>query len=139
MSHETTMRPPRRLVRSSLAILAGFATVVILSMGTDEAMHATGVFPPRDQPMSDHGQYALALAYRAVFGVLGSWVAARLAPHRPMTHALTVGGIGLALSVLGAIMTRNMELGPAWYAWALVATTLPCAWLGGRLYRGGAR
>lgn len=132
------MRPPRRLVRSSLAILAGFATVVILSMGTDEVMHATGVFPPKDQPMSDNGQYALALAYRAVFGVAGSWVAARLAPHRSMTHALIVGGIGLALSVLGAVMTRNMELGPAWYAWALVATTLPCAWLGGRLYLRGA-
>jgi FtsH-binding integral membrane protein len=139
MSHATTMRSPRRLARSALAILAGFAAVVVLSMGTDEVMHATGVYPPKDQPMSDNGQYALALAYRLAFGILGSWVAARLAPHRPMTHALTVGGIGFALSLLGAVLTRNMELGPAWYSWALVVTALPAAWLGGRFFRGSAR
>jgi len=138
MTSSMTTRPPRRLVRSALAILAGMTTVVALSMGADEVMYATHVFPPRREPMHDPGLYALALAYRAVFGVGGSWVAARVAPHHPMRHALIVGGIGLALSVLGAIVTRNMDLGPAWYSWGLAASTLPCAWLGGRLAGGKA-
>jgi len=139
MSPSMTTRPPRRLERSALAILAGMGAVVALSMGADELMYATHVFPPRSEPMHDPGLYALALAYRAAFGVAGSWVAARIAPHHPMRHALIVGGIGLALSALGAVMTRNMDLGPAWYSWALVAITLPCAWLGGLLYRGGVK
>ncbi|WP_293352315.1 hypothetical protein [Phenylobacterium sp.] len=133
-----TTRPPRRLVRSALAILAGMTTVVALSMGADEVMYATHVFPPRSEPMHDPRLFALALAYRAVFGVAGSWVAARVAPHHPMRHALIVGGIGLALSALGAIVTRDMDLGPAWYSWGLAASTLPCAWLGGRLAGGKA-
>jgi hypothetical protein len=30
-----------------------------------------------------------------------------------------------------------MDVGPAWYPIALGLTTLPCAWLGGALYRAG--
>lgn len=139
MAHGTTTRPPRRLVRSALAILAGMVTVVALSMGADEAMYAAGVFPPRTQPMQAPELFALALAYRCAFGVAGSWVAARLSPAHPMRHAMIVGAIGLALSVAGALATRNMDLGPAWYSWGLAASTLPCAWLGGRLAGRGAR
>ena len=45
-----------------------------------------------------------------------------------------VGSVGgLVLSVVGAVVTWNRELGPHWYRLALVATALPCAWLGGEL------
>ena len=57
----------------------------------------------------------------------------RLAPDLPTRHALALGGFGLALSVLGTIISWDMHLGPAWYGLALVAFSLPCAWLGGRL------
>ena len=33
----------------------------------------------------------LALAYRSVYAVLGSYIAARLAPHAPMRHAVALG------------------------------------------------
>lgn len=128
-------RPPRRLVRSILAVFAGFVAVVALSMGADEAMYALHVFPPRSQPMEAPALYALALAYRSVFGVTGSWIAAALAPSRPMRHALIVGGIGLALSLVAAVVVAGNVPGPAWFAWGLVASTLPCAWLGGLLHR----
>ena len=42
-----------RLFRSIGAIFAGFLAVVISHTGTDAVMHATGVFPPWGQPMSD--------------------------------------------------------------------------------------
>ncbi|MGH6909067.1 MAG: hypothetical protein ACREE0_08050 [Phenylobacterium sp.] len=127
--------PSRRLGRSVLAVLAGFVAVVVLSTGADEAMYALHVFPPRAQPMEAPALFALALAYRALFGVIGSWLAARLAPSHPMRHALIVGAIGLALSLLGAIVMAGKVPGPAWYSWGLVASTLPCAWLGGVLHR----
>jgi peptidoglycan/LPS O-acetylase OafA/YrhL len=119
-------------------MLAGFLVIVVISIATDVAMHATGVFPPPGRPMSNT-LWLLATAYRIIYGVAGSYVAARLAPDRPMWHALALGVVGLALSILGAVVTWNggPGFGPHWYPLALVAIAIPCAWLGGKL-RGGA-
>jgi hypothetical protein len=118
--------------RSVWAVFAGFLVVVVLSLGTDAVMHATGVFPPFGEPMSD-SRFLLATVYRVVYAILGSYFTARLAPNRPMRHALVGGFIGLVLASAGAAATWNKgpEFGPHWYPMALVATALPCAWLGG--------
>lgn len=124
---------PRRLGRSIGALLAGFVAVVILSMGTDAALHAAGIFPPLGQTMSDE-LFLLATVYRTVYGVLGSYITARLAPYRSMQHALIGGFVGLVLSTAGAVATWNKpSLGPHWYPLALIALVMPCAWAGGRL------
>jgi len=130
-----TSTHPRRLWRSTGAVLLGFFAVVVLSLGTDQVLHVFGVYPPWGQPMHEPGLNLLALAYRTVYAVVGSYIAARLAPHNPMRHAVVLGVVGLALSVAGAIATIPMDLGPAWYPIALVLTALPCAWLGGALHR----
>lgn len=129
-----TQRPPRML-RSIGAVVAGLLAVIILSLGTDVVMHATKIFPPWGERMSD-ALFVLATAYRSVYAVVGSYIAARLAPDRPMKHALVLGFIGLALSIVGLVATWNSgpELGPRWYPIALVVTALPCAWVGGTLY-----
>lgn len=126
--------PPRRILRSLGALFAGFAAVVVLSLGTDVVLHTTGVFPPWGYTMSD-ALFVLATVYRTLYAIAGSYLTARLAPHRPMAHALAGGVVGLILSVIGAVATwdRGPEFGPHWYPLALVATALPCAWLGGRL------
>jgi hypothetical protein len=55
-----------------------------------------------------------------------------------MRHAMILGAIGVPLSAIGAIVAITMmDVGPAWYPIALVLTALPCAWLGGALYRAG--
>lgn len=74
---------PRRLSRSIVALLAGFLFVVVLSLGTDKVLHAIGLFPPLGQRMADP-LLLLATAYRTVYGIAGSYVTARLAPHSPM-------------------------------------------------------
>jgi surface polysaccharide O-acyltransferase-like enzyme len=82
------------------------------------------------------GLNLLALSYRIVYAIIGSYLAARLAPRNPMRHALILGVIGIVLSSLGAVTAITMvDVGPAWYPIALVLTTMPCAWLGGALYR----
>lgn len=125
---------PRRILRRIGAVAAGMLAIIILSLGTDVVLHATGIYPPWLQPMSD-ALFLLATAYRIVYAVLGSYIAARLAPDRPMRHAMVLGVVGLAISIAGAAATWNAgpELGPRWYPLALVATALPCAWVGGRL------
>ena len=126
---------PRNLWRSTGAVLIGFVAVVILSLGTDQVLHWLGVYPPWGQPMYDAGLNLLALSYRLVYSVIGSYLAARFAPHSPMAHAVALGVVGLVPSTAGAIMAIPMDLGPAWYPIALVIFALPCAWLGGALYR----
>ena len=137
MTHQrtNTSTRPRRLLRSTGAVLLGLVAVVALSLGTDQVLHLLEVYPPWGQGMYDTGDNLLALAYRSVYTVLGSYIAARLAPRNPMRHALVLGVIGFALSVAGAIATIPMDLGPDWYPIALVVTALPCAWLGGVLHR----
>lgn len=127
----------RRPWLSAGALFAGFSAIVVLSLGTDQVLHVLNVYPPWGQPMRDLDDNLLALAYRCVYGVVGSYIAAWLAPNSPMGHALILGLVGLVLSTAGAIATIPMDLGPAWYPISLVVTALPCAWLGGVLYGSG--
>ncbi len=129
-------RPTRNIPRSIGAIFAGFVFVFIVSLGTDQLLHMTGVFPPWGASMVGYdAALLLATAYRIVFGIVGSYITARLAPDRPMQHALLGGFIGLALSIIGAAVTWNggPAFGPHWYPLALVVTVLPTAWAGGKL------
>lgn len=130
----TDAQRPRRIGRSIGALFAGFVVVVILSIGTDVALHAAGVTPPLGQPMTDP-LLLLATIYRSIYAVIGSYITARLAPDRPMQHALAGGVVGLVLSIIGAVMAWNKvaTLGPHWYPLALVVTALPCAWVGGQI------
>ena len=125
---------PRRIGRSIGAVLAGLLVGLILTIGTDMVLHAIGVFPPWGQPVGD-APLLLATAYRTVYGVLGSYIAARLAPDRPMQHALVLGVVGLAVSIVGTVVTWNKgpAFGPHWYPLALVALAMPQSWVGGRL------
>jgi len=127
-------RAARRVLRSIVAVLAGVLAIIVLSIGTDMALHASGIYPPWGQRMAD-SLFVLATAYRTVYAVIGSYIAARLAPDRPMRHALLIGLVGLVLSLVGAVLTRNEgpEFGPRWYSLAIVAIAMPCAWAGGKL------
>ncbi|WP_210405711.1 hypothetical protein [Paludisphaera borealis] len=115
-------------------MITGIVVIVVLSIGTDAALIATGVFPAHGQPMTD-GLFLLATIYRTLYAILGSYLAARLAPDRPMAHALALGIVGLVVSILGAVTTWNTDTtaGLSWYPLALVVLALPPAWVGGRL------
>ena len=134
MTVSTSEHPPRRIGRSIGAVLAGILVGVIITIATDALMHIIGLFPPLGQTMSNQ-LFLLATAYRIVYGVLGSYVIARLAPDRPLQHALVGGVMGLVVSTVGAVVTWNRvpSLGPHWYPIALIVTAMPCAWLGGKL------
>lgn len=125
----------RNVPRSIGAVIAGVAVGVILSIGTDFALHAAGILPAIGQPMSD-GLFGLAAFYRTVYGILGSYLTARLAPGKPMLHAMVLGFLGLAANILGAVATwnRGAALGHHWYPVTLIVLALPTAWLGAKLF-----
>ena len=125
---------PRRRGKSAIALAAGLLAGVILSLGTDQILHALKIYPPWGLTMSD-GLFLLATAYRVVYTILGSYIAARLAPDRPMWHAMVLGVVGLVVSIAGAVATWNTQppIGPHWYALLIAAISIPCAWLGGMI------
>jgi hypothetical protein len=55
-----------------------------------------------------------------------------------MRHALALGVVGVVVSALGAVATwnRGPAFGPHWYPLALIAISMPCAWLGGKIQGG---
>jgi hypothetical protein len=83
---------PRRLLRSAGAVLLGFVVVIALSLGTDQVLHVLEVYPPWGQPMYDAGLNLLALSYRIIYDVLGSYITARFAPRNPMRHVWVGSG-----------------------------------------------
>jgi hypothetical protein len=123
---------PRRRGRSAVALVTGLLVGVILSLGTDQILHVLKIYPPWGQTMSDE-LFMLATAYRVVYTILGSYIAARLAPYRPMSHAMVLGVVGLVVSIAGAAATWNTNppIGPHWYGLIIAAISIPCAWLGG--------
>ena len=125
--------PSRRIGRSILALLAGILVGIVFSMGTDFGLHAIGLAPSLKERWPNH-LLVLATLYRSIYGILGSYVIARLAPNRPMGHSLLAGALGLVLSSLGAAAAWSTTVGQHWYPVVLALTALPTAWIGAKLW-----
>jgi hypothetical protein len=125
---------PRQPGKTAIALIAGIVVGAGLSLGTDQVLHVLKIYPPWGQTMSD-GLFAVATGYRIVYNILGSYVAARLAPYRPMWHAMVLGVVGLIVGLVGAAVTWNAQppLGPHWYAVVVALISIPCAWIAGKL------
>jgi hypothetical protein len=125
--------------RSILAIVAGVIAIVVATTAVDALLHLVGVFPPMNIPIDDRLS-AIATSYRVVITVVGAYLTARLAPGKPMKHALILGCVGTVMGALGAAATWDKGLGPHWYPIGLAVMALPECWAGGKLYqaRGGA-
>ena len=119
--------------RSVWAVVAGVLFIVIVSTLIDIVLHLAHVFPPIDQPIND-SLALLATSYRVVISVGGAWLTARLAPDKPMKHALILGLVGTVLGLVGLVATWNHGLGPRWYPVALAVLAIPQCWVGGKLY-----
>ncbi len=84
-------QPPRRLGRSIGAVLAGMIVGIVVTLVTDAVLHAIHVFPPWGASMVGFdGVLLLATGYRTVYGVLGSYIIARLAAQP--AHGACAGG-----------------------------------------------
>ncbi len=126
-------------LRSAGAVFAGFLAIVVSTTAIDVVLHAVHFYPPWGEATSD-ASLLVATAYRIVCSIGGCWLTARLAPWKPMQHAIALGVVGVLVSLTAAIVTWNA--GPAfanhWYALALIAVALPCAWAGGRIQARGS-
>ncbi|WP_160717558.1 hypothetical protein [Chitinophaga solisilvae] len=119
--------------RRTVAILAGLITIVLLTILTDVLLQQSGIFPVPPHSFNNWWMILLAVAYRTLFSVAGSFVTAALVPAKHMYHAMLTGIICVVLNVAGGIIMRNQA--PLIYPLALTLLALPAAWMGGKLER----
>ena len=92
--------------QSIWAVVAGAVVAIVVTTLVDVVLHVAHVFPPINEPISD-ALALLATSYRIVIAVAGAWLTARLAPNRPLKHALILGYLGVALGLVGVVVTWN--------------------------------
>lgn len=116
--------------KSIVAVFAGLVAIIVLSHLTDFVLEKPGIMK---LPFSNNPTWFIlgVTFYRLAYSVLGCYIAATLAPDKPMRHAMILGIIGVVLSTLGLIAMWEQE--PNWYPISLVVFSLPCAWIGGKL------
>jgi len=124
--------------QSIWAVVAGAVVAIVATTLVDVVLHIAHVFPPINDPIND-ALALLATSYRIVIGVAGAWLTARLAPDKPLKHALMLGYLGVALGLVGVVATWSKGLGPHWYPIALVVLAVPQSWVGGKVYEARAQ
>ena len=126
------MIPP---VRIAIAVFVGLVVTAALSIATDLLMVSLGVFPKDGDIMMNQGLLVLASAYRALFSILGAFVACLVAKHYFRRAVLILGGIAAVLAVLGIFaMWNRWNASTAWYPISLAVLAIPYCLLGGKLY-----
>lgn len=119
------------ILKSTGAVVAGMLTGAVLSIATDKILEGSGILKTDPFAANSVGMIALVVIYRTLYNIAGCYLAARLAPSKPMKHAIILGVIGLAFAILGTLVMWHVP--PHWYPLSLIILTLPAAWLGGKL------
>ena len=120
------------MIRLILSILAGFMVTAVLSTATDFAFESAGILPPYGKPLMDTGLLLLATSYRAIYQVIGSYVASLIARERANTAVWTLGILGAAIWIVGGLTMKGYA--PLWYSLVGAVLSLPTTLLGGKLY-----
>ncbi len=130
-----------RIIRSIAAVVAGLVFIVVSHSVTDRILEGLGIFTPPEAGFHTTWMVVTATLYRTVFSIAGCYLAAALAPDRPMLHSMVLGLIGFVASGIAAIVIIPMDIAPAWYPIALTVLSPVSGWLGGWLYglRGGGQ
>jgi len=116
-------------LKSILAVIAGFLTVVVLSVVTDAILESAGIFP--SEGLFVTWMLLLAFAYRTLYNVVGGYVTASLAPQNPLRHTIILGCLGTLGGAVGVVV--GWDLSDHWYPIALAVEAIPTCWLGGKL------
>ena len=77
------------------------------------------------------GGFVLLLLSYTLGALAGGWLAARMAPRRPLLHAMIVGVLLLAAGVMNFVSIPH----PLWVTVLGLLIFLPMAWLGASLAR----
>lgn len=120
------------ILKSIVAIIAGFALGAILSGGTDFLLNKLGIISMENFKQNSVLTICFVILYRFAFNVIGCYLTAKLAPNNPMKHCIIIGVIGTVLGILGSVVMWDKAV--PFYNISIILISLPSAWLGGKLY-----
>jgi hypothetical protein len=125
------------MLRSVLAVVVGFMVTLVASVGTDVVLVLLLPHSFTEGKPPSLGLSLGILAYCFVYVVLGGYVTACIARRAEVRHALTLGGIALAIGVamtLPALFRHgDGHETPGWYIAVTLGYVLPATALGGWL------
>lgn len=120
------------VIRSVIAVLAGFFASMVMSLGADLAFRRMSPesFDAGGRAAND-GTLFITMGYETLFAAVAGYVTARLAIRRPLAHALVMGAVVLAGRLFTAILTWGSV--PAWFHIGVLVLIIPAALLGAKL------
>lgn len=124
------------MVRSIAAVVAGFLFTFIGITAVTTVVHEKlpAKFPVAAMVTAPDA-LLIDLAVVAVFAIAGCALCARLAPKKPLQHALLLGAIAFTLGIPNTM--ANWGSAPPWYNVLNLLLVLPFAWAGGVLGSAG--
>lgn len=128
------MKKKRNIFKSIGVIILGFAISEILSVLTDFLLESIGVLPDPEEGLFGTANILIALSYRMNYTIFTGFIVAKLSPNKPMLHAMILGGIGTALTLLSLSDPDIAAKSELWFVYTLAALTIPCLWLGVKIY-----
>lgn len=118
---------------STRAVVVGLVIVAVLTVIGYFAARGLGLIVPGTiPPERDLFLFNLCIT---MFMMIGGYATAKLAPHDPKNHTISLGAVLTIFGLLGSIAQSLAHYGPNWFGWLLVLSGLPFAWLGGKLHR----
>lgn len=116
--------------RSIAAIVAGVLAILFAAKIVDVTLFSLHVYRGTT---FDERTALIALSHRVVLTIAGGWLTARLAPGKPIRHALILGAVNTALNLFGTA-DWDQNYGPIWFPLSLAVSAIPACWLGGLLW-----
>ena len=118
------------MVRSLLALMLGYAVMLVSQLGGDTVL--TAVAPdmmPQPGEAPDPAYFAYRLGAGFFFIALGGYTTALLAGRSEMKHALGLAALSVAASILEVQYYPTTQ--PLWYSIALMFLSIPAGLAGG--------
>jgi len=128
------MKIPKGItVRFILAVIAGLATSMALSVTTRFILYQCGLFPAPFKPLFETRLVIVALVYHSLFAMSGAFVTAHVARNRARKAVIFLGSKEAIMWLLGTIFLWKHA--PVWYTITKALIGIPVALTGGFFYQ----
>lgn len=122
------------MVRSILAVLAGWGSVGVLVVLTDGLLHMLHPGEYTEGKMPPDHLAAISLFTSTMYSIVGGWITARIAQAKPWHHILGLIVWGELMGIASMIATWGQI--QAWYQIGLIVAWAPAVVAGGWIRAG---
>ena len=120
----------KNIFKSVGVVLLAFVGSALLSVITDFVLESIGILPDPKNGLFETWAIIIVLIYRGAYTILAGFVVGKLAPNKPMLHAIILGVIGTVITLLAISNPEFAQKSKLWFGYTLAAISIPCLWLG---------